>query len=315
MNHTLKKLALCSLVGLFASSAYAHTSIRDAVDEGKTSYNAFNIGHGCGGDTGTNPYPVTGQTGLFPFGEKVVWKKFSIATAAAPAAEILPRVMGGNGGVLATGKTMALSVAAYDGLSSPYSSVDEIVDELGNVQGLHWYGGAMNPKHNALTPFKVTAPTIDNNCVRKLTVRIAAANWCDTKKNATNDAQGPYALPKDAFGRVIYDVSGILDNGGVQRNKPGTKMYSALAKGNGDNNRADWWFMDIEGGSVNFADKDIQSSWPGMTVNNVGVTPEQIAACPGGVQVDAIVEPTGAAFDAYLTGANTQPFTSGASNF
>jgi hypothetical protein len=235
-------------------------------------------------------------------------------STASPAVELSKTIGGDGAGVLAAGKTLALSPSAYDGIGSPFASVDEIVDDLGNVQALHWYDGAMNPKHNALTAFKVTAPTIVDNCVRKLLVRVAAANWCDVKKNATNDIKGPYLQPKDAMGRLIPDVSGILDNGGVQRNKVGAKYYTTMPKGNGDNNRADFWFQNIEGGSKNFADIDTQSSWATMTVNNAAA---DITACTtaGGTLVDVIVEPTGVAFDTFLTGVNTQPFTLGTSNF
>ena len=34
----------------------------------------------------------------------------------------------------------------------------------------------------------------------------------------------------------------------------------------------------------------------------------------GGTPVDVTVEPSGAAFDAYLTGPNTRPFTKGNTN-
>jgi hypothetical protein len=109
-------------------------------------------------------------------------------------------------------------------------------------------------------------------------VRIAAANWCDVKKNADNDARGPYNAPKDAFNRPIPNVTGVVNNGGVQTNTAGAKYYTNMSKGNGDNNRADWWFQNIEGGSKNFADTDIQSSWATLTVNN---NPDDIAKCTG----------------------------------
>lgn len=328
MKHTVKKLALCSLVGLFASQAYAHTSIRDQVDEGKPSYNAFNIGHGCGGDAGTDTYPVIGQTGLFPFGQNVVWRRLSLAGVE------LSKTIGGNGGILpdtATGGPgsgfLSLGVAGYDGFTSPYGKMHEIVDALGNVHALHWYQGAMNPKSNALTTFKVTAPMITDNCVRKLSVRMAALNWCDVQKNAINDIKGPYLAPRDAYNRLVPKVVQIGVNGGIQTNVIPGKYYTTMPKGNGDNNRYDAWFQNIEGGSANFSDTDLQSSWPAMVVNNVGVTPAQIAACPGGVQVDMIVEPLGVDFDTYLTAANMpgpsssmtvdngKPFPLGKSNF
>jgi hypothetical protein len=47
-----------------------------------------------------------------------------------------------------------------------------------------------------------------------------------------------------------------------------------------------------------------------MTVNN---TAANLALCTGATRVVS-VEPTGAAFDAYLTSQNVKPFSKGASN-
>jgi hypothetical protein len=47
---------------------------------------------------------------------------------------------------------------------------------------------------------------------------------------------------------------------------------------------------------------------------DVNTSATDIAACAGGALVDVTAEPSGAAFDAYLTGPNTRPFTKGHSN-
>ncbi|KJV06337.1 hypothetical protein [Methylocucumis oryzae] len=49
----MNKLVLFSaitLASVAAQSAFAHTGIRDVVTEGKVSYNAFNLSHGCNGN-------------------------------------------------------------------------------------------------------------------------------------------------------------------------------------------------------------------------------------------------------------------------
>ena len=76
MTHSkFKGLALFSLVALFAAGqAFAHTGVRDSANETTASYNGFTIGHGCGGETGTDSYPVIGQASLFPFGVNAIWK-------------------------------------------------------------------------------------------------------------------------------------------------------------------------------------------------------------------------------------------------
>jgi hypothetical protein len=134
MKNISKQLILTAAVSLITSQAYAHTTIKDQASENMNSYNALNIGHVCGGDTGTESYPVIGQTALFPYGDKVVWRKMSTAT---PAVEISKSTGGDGGGVIAAGTTLSMGVSGYDGYSSPFASMDEIVDDLGNVQALH----------------------------------------------------------------------------------------------------------------------------------------------------------------------------------
>ena len=315
MHANFKRVAICSLVSLFAAQAYAHTGVRDQAEEGKASYNGFTITHGCADSVEGGPYveayPVIGQTALFPYGDKVVWRKNDTKT-----------VGGDGGGVIAAGTTLKLGVSGYASANSAFSQSNEIVDGLGNVQGLHWQGGAMEPKLNTVTPFKITAPTIADNCVKTLKIRIGVINWCDTRKNAANDASGPYYAPKDAFGHAIPNV---VDATGIQQNVYGAKSYANMPKGNGDNNRADWWFGDLEGGSDLYNDADLLQKatpasgttaaspayWTTLTVNNAAA---DVAKCAG-TPVDVTVEPTGAAFDSYLTARNTQPFTKGSSNF
>ncbi|SJM92092.1 conserved exported hypothetical protein [Crenothrix polyspora] len=321
MTHSkFKKLALCSLVGLFASQTYAHTGVRDTVDEGKGSYNGFTITHGCADSVEGGAYveasPVIGQSAVFPYGDNVVWRKGAVKT------------VGGDGGVIAAGTTLKLGVTGYSGFGSAFAVNHEIVDALGNVHGLHWKNGAMEPKSNTVTPFKITAPLIVDNCVKSLKVRIGVINWCDMRKNAANDATGQYYLPRDAYGRLIPK---IVNAEGIQQNVLGAKYYTALPGGNGDNNRADWWFGDLEGNSNLYNDADLLQQatpatpatatapatpaspafWTTLTINNSAA---DIAQCAG-TPVDVTVEPIAVDFDTYLSGANTQPFTIGSSNF
>lgn len=316
IHSSFKKLALCSFVSLFASQAYAHTGVRDQVDEGKPSFNGFTIGHGCSGSEGAayaEQYPVLGQSAVFPLLDNVVWRKNGAKT------------IGGDGGnVIEAGTTLKLGVTGFAGLSSAFRTSQEIVDRLGNVHALHWSKGAMEPKLNTVTPFKITAPLIADNCVKSLKVRIGVINWCDLGRNAATDAKGPYLQPKDAFGDTVPRVTGF-DNGGIQRNVPGASVYTKMPAGNGDNNRADWWFPVLEGGSKLYNDVDLLQKdtpatataaaspafWTTMTINNSAA---DIAKCAG-TPVDVSVEPLGVDFDTYLTARNTQPFTKGSTNF
>jgi hypothetical protein len=295
--------------------------VRDQVEEGKPSYNGFTITHGCAdsveGGAYVEAFPVIGQSAVFPYGDNVVWRKNDV------------KITGGDGGgVIAADTTLKLGVTGYSDFGSAFAVIHEIVDALGNVHGLHWKNGGMEPKLNTITPFKITAPLIADNCVKSLKVRIGVINWCDMRKNAANDATDQYYLPRDAYGRSIPK---IVNAEGIQQNVTGAEYYAALPGGNGDNNRADWWFGDLEGGSALYNDPDLlqhatpakpatattpatpasPAYWTTMTINNSAA---DVAKCTG-TPVDVTVEPTGADFDTYLSGANTQPFTKGTSNF
>lgn len=295
---TLKSFGLLALTAsLGTGQALAHTGVKDQVDEGKASYNGFTITHGCAAGEKGSPnqsYPVLGQTALFPFGATAVWRNAK--------GEVIST--GGQG--IIKDNALSLSVTGYAGMSSPFTTAQEIVDADGVVRALHWRDGAMEPMLNAVTPFKITAPTITDPCVKSLKVRIGVINWCDIAKNEENDAKGPYKAPKDAFKRKI-PITSI--NNGTQVNAGTAGYFSNMSKGNGDNNRADWWFKKPEGGSALYQDPDIlqPSYWTTLTVNN----PDYDQSCGA----DVSVEPSGVDFDTYLTGANTQPFTKGSGPF
>ncbi len=304
------KIILCTLAALVATGqAFAHTGVRDTVTVGSEavrSYNGFNITHGCGGDSG-DAYPVLGQSAIFPTGDKVVWRDADGNVIAE----------GGGAGIFATAVDPALpdpglnlSVIGYAGAGSAFPTVQEIVDpnslNPGAVQGLLWKDGAMEPKLNTFTAFRVTVPAIIDPSVRQVNVRIGVINYCDMEKNAANDARGPYKEPKDMFGRKIPLLATALAPD--QINVAGAPFFKNLPNGNGDNNRQDWWFPALHGGSALYNDVDVlqpeAEEWTTMEVINASATGDRVVS----------VEPTGAAFDAILTGPNTRPFTKGNSN-
>lgn len=315
IDSKLKGLAFCSVVALLASGqALAHTGVRDAVEAGKASYNGFTITHGCGGDTDPNAYPVIGQSAIFPQGDNVVWKESNgtVITRGGGAGIFDTLVLDHTGAPLPDAG-VNWSVTGYNGFSSAFATSNEIVNSLGVVQALVWKDGAMTPSMNTVTPFKITAPKIVDNCVTAVKARIGVINYCEVNKNASNDVRGPYKAPKDAFGRPVPFTNDIALTGGIQQNvTPGSLVYKDIRAGNGDNNRADWWFMALDGGSTLYNDPDLlqPAYWATMTVNN---TAANIAKCTG-TQRTVTVEPTGLAFDQFLTPANVAPFSLGASN-
>ena len=302
-------VTLCSFAALFAAGqAFSHTGVRDKVtvtaDASVASYNGFTITHGCGGDSG-EAYPVLGQSAVFPTGDRVVWREGDTVIAE-----------GGGAGIFNTtvdpslpDPGLNLGVTGYASFSSPFATTQEIVDvnalNPGVVEGLLWKHGAMEPKLNAITPFKVTIPSIIDPSVAQVNIRIGVINYCDYKKNAANDASGPYWRPKDAFGRKIPRLTSLLAPDQINVN--GAPYYQAESKGNGDNNRQDWWFTAPYGGSALYTDPDLLQPeyWTTLTVYNGSATGTRVVS----------VEPTGAAFDAILSGPNTHPFTLGNSDF
>lgn len=305
------KLILCSLAALFAAGqAFAHTGVRDQAAEGATSYNAFTLTHGCGGETGTQSYPVIGQSAVFASGDNAVWRDQAGAVIQ----------VGGNGNGTISSATLALSVAGISG-GSAFATNHEIVDSLGVVHGLLWKDGVMPPNSYTLPQFKVSAPTIANTCIGNLKVRIGVINYCDLGKNASNDNKGPYKAPRDANGDEVIRTTSAA-SGNVQANPADASTFKDMPnRGNGDNNRADWWFTAPYGGSAMYSDPNLlqPTYWSTLTVKNTNAATATsvpaLSTCPGGALVDYSVEPSGVAFDTYLNGSNTRPFTKGSSNF
>jgi hypothetical protein len=310
----IKVLAVCSMAALFvAGQAFAHTGVRDRVNASATatavSYNGFTITHGCGGDSG-DAYPVLGQSAVFPTGDRVVWRDAAgEVIAEGGGAGILDTIVLDHTGAPLPDAGVNWQVTGYAGMTSPFTTVHELVDpnalQPGMVEGLFWKDGAMEPKLNAIPTFKVTVPKfVAGSDVKQINVRIGVINYCDMGKNAANDARGPYEQPKDVFNRKIPLLASSLAPD--QINVADAAVFTKMPGGNGDNNRADWWFPAPYGGSALYNDPEViqPTYWTTMTVINTSATGNRVVS----------IEPTGAAFDAILTGRNTRPFTKGDTN-
>ena len=321
IKNKLTSLAFLSVATLFVTDqATAHTGVRDAVEQGKASYNAFTISHGCGDNTqagtaGADQYPVIGQAALFPYGDTAIWRE-DAGRPVGPGLNNPALVPGVNGFAIPVSGDFNLSVDSVAGAASPFSSVREIVDTLGVTRALVMSNGGLEPKLRATPPFYVKAPVIADNCVSSIKVRVAVINYCDIGKNASNDdARGAYTQPKDMFERPIPITYATALNGGFQANVyPNTPVYKAMPHGNGKDNRADWWFYGTN--STKYVDPDMLDDvtnaqyWTTMTINN---TKANTDLCSGSLHA-LTVEPSGADIDTYLSGPNTWPFTKGDSN-
>lgn len=312
MTPKFSQLAL-SLAALFvAGQAFAHTGVRDKVTVsdagGATSYNGFTITHGCGGDSG-DAFPVLGQSAVFPTGDNVVWREADgTVITRGGGAGIFDTIVLDHTGAPLPDSGLNLSVTGYASAGSAFATVQEIVDPTalnpGIIQGLLWKDGGMEPKLNTVTEFRVTVPKIIDPTVKQVNVRIGVINYCDFEKNAANDALGPYKQPKDMFNRNIPLLATSIAPDQINVN--GAPVFTAKGAGNGDNNRADWWFAALDGGSTLYNDPQLiqPTYWTTMTVINASATGTRVVS----------IEPTGAAFDKILTGPNTRPFSKGNTN-
>lgn len=292
---------ICAVAALLASSqAFAHTGVRDQATEGTGSYNAFTLTHGCSnsgeGGAPAQQYPVLGQAAVVPHGANAVWRN--------KAGDVIQ--VGGNGNGAITSPTLSLGLAGIAG-GTPFATLNEIVDSS-VVQGLLWKDGVMAPNMYSVMPFRVGVPTIVDNCVEKLNIRMGVINYCDIDKNAGNDAKGPYEAPKDANGKRILRTTSDK-TGFVQANASVADGFKDMKQGNGDNNRADWWFTAPHGGSTYYNDPEVlqPTYWTTLVVNNKAA---DVAQCAG-AKTEISVEPNGVAFDTILSPANTAPFSKG----
>jgi len=176
----------CSVISLLygvSVGALAHTGVRDQVTSSATSTttsnNAFTVPHGCSGaEGGPDPLPVIGQSAVFPFGNasQAVWVRLG-----NPNTSIDPvTVIGGDG-------FLNLAVTGIqDG--SLFDIQREEPGALGAIpHALNWKGGSLDTSMLGYTLFRVSVPTIVNNCVANLRIRIAVANWCEEKQNEATD--------------------------------------------------------------------------------------------------------------------------------
>ena len=176
---TIKRLTMCSLTTLMCAvgpAAFAHTGVQEAAEAGTTTYNAFTITHGCGSDTGGDPLKVRGQSAVFPFGI-AVWTDLStnqiIETGAA--------------GITSEEDDFILGVSGIQD-NDPFAKIEEETDDLENVRALNWKHGALETNLVGTPRWRASVPTILDNCVSALHVRVAVVNWCEKHKNEANDA-------------------------------------------------------------------------------------------------------------------------------
>lgn len=178
----LRQLTICSLTTLMCTggpNAFAHTGVQEAATPGTTSYNAFTITHGCGsGHEDSTPLKVKGQSAVFPFGV-AVWNEIQTGGAEVP-------IPTGGAGIVADDDFVDLGVGGIQD-NDPFAKQEEETDENDNVRALNWKHGALATNLVGTPRFRVSVPTILDNCVSTLRIRVAVVNWCKFGKNEAND--------------------------------------------------------------------------------------------------------------------------------
>ncbi len=297
----IKRSAIYSLtIAVYAAgqAVYAHTGVRDQATEGTTSYNGFTITHGCGSDTDpTLPtLPVIGQSAVVPYGladsssGPTIWVDLSTNMVLAT----------GGTGIVSLPALPALPIfsLSFGGIQQddPFAIVREELDAASPtvVRALNWQGSdeihklkrvrknrwklvkkpfaGLRTDLVGIPQFRVSAPTIIDDCVSKLRVRIAVTNWCEKGRNEANDPDNNRADWWFPHPVIAPGTAGA----------PGT-------------------------GSTKFVDVDLtqDSFWTTLTVNNVDLNPTP-ANCPGGALREVAVQPAGTEIDTYLA---NPPFT------
>lgn len=220
MNYakSLKALSLYTLVAAICGAgqaAYAHTGIKDSVDEGKSIYTAFTITHGCQDTPGKEKLlPVAAQSVVFPNSVNPAGAEaFKInADGSETAIDLTTELEGTVGDSLATlspGMVQDKNVfkKQKEIVEIDTKGTPEATDDVERVRAIQLTNGNLDTTAVGLIPFRVTAPKFKAaSCAKSLKIRIAIANYCNKTKNTDKDNRS------DIW---IGDVTPLFNDGGV----------------------------------------------------------------------------------------------------
>ena len=168
-SSTFRVFFACSLIAALCASstgAWAHTSIKSQATEGNTEDNALKIGHGCPRAGGLPDRPVIAQSVVFP-GE-VAELSASDDSTLADLSEVIEQ--GNLAGLLDTIQDRSI-----------FSIQGERHDANGNAIAFWGRNGLLTVGFRGRVPFQFTAPNfIATSCVKRLLVKVAVADICDT---------------------------------------------------------------------------------------------------------------------------------------
>ena len=154
-------------------SVSAHTTVRDQATEGKTTYNALQIGHGCANPATGRNLPVTAESVVFPTVNPIVTR--SDGTATTLEAEVTDTSAHAHDPLIVglTGKASLVQDR------NVFKHQNEIYDANGNVIGFYSTRGNLQTNLIGLVPFRFKALKIlPTSCAKRVLVKIAIADIC-----------------------------------------------------------------------------------------------------------------------------------------
>ncbi|MGZ5052947.1 MAG: hypothetical protein ACXWF8_12735 [Methylobacter sp.] len=167
-----------------ASSAVAHTSVRDTLTEGTAGYTALVIGHGCANSAGVYS-SVTAQSVLFPVGNATATYTVTQGTTTS---EVSAGTLSQH---LVAGKLDGAISLVPD--RNIFSNQTYKVNASGQVIGFTSTGGSLytdstgTAKFRGLVPFYVAAQTfVSTSCAKSVKIKIAVGDVCDLSKGLAN---------------------------------------------------------------------------------------------------------------------------------
>jgi hypothetical protein len=161
--------ALCSA----GQGVLAHTTIKEQATEGKTAYNALQIGHGCENPANGKTYPVIAESVVFPTINPIVTR--SDGTPTTLEAEVTDSSAHSHDPFIVglTGKASLVQDRSI------FEAQNETYDANGNVIGFYGIKGKLQTNLNGLVPFRFKALTIlPTSCAKRVLVKIAIADIC-----------------------------------------------------------------------------------------------------------------------------------------
>ncbi|MGR9087324.1 MAG: hypothetical protein ACU841_09665 [Gammaproteobacteria bacterium] len=157
------------------------TEIKDEAAELTTHYTGIAIGQGCQDDAKSSaPKPVKAMSSVFP--NATDSKAFKIETDGSETPIALSDyIENASGGVISLSPGIVQD-------RSVFKKLTEIVDASGKVRGFDVRSGKLGGDAIGVIPFHVTTPAFKaGTCAKRLLIRIAVANYCNTSRNTNKD--------------------------------------------------------------------------------------------------------------------------------